>query len=229
MRETGGLECGWQAGGVAGDGGGLLRCFAADVVAATLDPLTGRTLAFNHTPIAAWAGHLCDLVLCGALVDSGGVVTAGPVPPGLHPLVHDAFVQLQPALPRAWRWMFAPQVVDTNSSVGDVRRWLVQTGVWTRRRTLFGPRYAETGAPPTPVPPEPSGDRTLRLGVQTTLVRLAKFGSPGSAELRAASMPGHSTPVGAVLVAADDLVAWKAGNPAMPAAGTGGMHGGAGP
>lgn len=89
---------------MAGDGGGSLRCFAADVVAATLDPPTGRTLVFNHTPIAAWAGHLCDLVLCGALVDSDGVVTAGPVPPGLHPLVHEAFVQLQPALPRAWRW-----------------------------------------------------------------------------------------------------------------------------
>ena len=158
-------------------GGGKRRrlsgCLAADVVAATLDPLTGRTLAFNHTPIAAWAGHLCDLVLCGALVDSDGVITAGPVPPDLHPLMRDAFVQLQPALPRAWRWMFAPQVVDTNRSVADVRRWLVQTGVWTRRRTLFGPRYATTGAPPTPVPPEPSGDPTLRLGVPTTLVRLA--------------------------------------------------------
>lgn len=200
------------------------RCLAADVVRASLDPLTGRTLSFSHAPMAAWAGHLCDLVLCGALVGTSGTVSAGRLPSSVHPLVRDAFVHLQPPLPRTWQWMFAPQVVDINRSVTDARRWLVQTGSWTRRRTLFGLRYAVTGAPPTPLPPEPSGDPALRHDVLTTLVGLAKFGSTGSAELRAGSIPGHGTPVGAVLVAADNLVAWKSANPAMLGGGAGGMH-----
>lgn len=100
-------------------------CFAGDVVRATLDPLTGRALAFGHTPIAAWAGHLCDLILCGGLVDTAGTVRTGPLVSGWHPLVQQAYVQLRPALPRTWPWMFAPQVVDTNTSVVETRRWLV--------------------------------------------------------------------------------------------------------
>ena len=195
-------------------------CFAGDIVRATFDGSTGRTLVFGHTSIVAWAGHLCDLVLAGALAEVDGVVHARSPASELHPLVRDAFAKVQPALPRPWGWMFAPQVVDTNAAVADVRQWLVATGVWAQRRTLFGRRYAPAAIHPTPAPPPPAGEPDLRMSVLAVLVRLAKYGSLDSAQLHAAELPGRGTPIAAVLIAADSLVTWAA----TPGGGAGGMQ-----